>query len=101
MTTYTIHDFRSGMINEIAFEPGDYTIHDYGRGPEVGIVTVGGHVHGVPADHVPFDVSAVVERFAAVEDEINAAIAEALAPFTTEWDYSRTVDDFLAGTGRM
>lgn len=94
--THTIHPLNSPG----PFEAGDYVISDYGRGLVVSQVRASGRLWAVDEKDVPFSAEAFQTAVDATEDRINAAIAEALAPFTPEWDYDRTLDDFLAGTGR-
>ena len=49
---FKIHDFKQGSTALIDWNPGDYTVHDYGRGGlEVGIIMDNGRIYGI-ADEI-------------------------------------------------
>ena len=57
MSNFKIHDFTQGSTNLIDWKPGDYTVHDYGRGSlEVGIIMDNGRIYGISDEIVPAEV---------------------------------------------
>ena len=54
---FKIHDFTQGSTDLIDWNPGDYTVHDYGRGSlEVGIIMHNGRIYGIADEIVPAEV---------------------------------------------
>lgn len=73
-----IHNLTKSQSQLINWNPGDYTLHNYGRGKiEVGVITATGRIFGVADEDVPAFVNAKINfLFPDLYQGINECVAE-------------------------